>query len=105
MTAPRIATYNAHPDTVFEALLDAAENLGFRVQVIDVKSHQATIRREAKAYHLSASVTDNGLGSATLHVSWSPPGSSGAAKCGKRIVKDTTAYLASLEAPPPPPPG
>lgn len=85
-------------------MLDAATNCGFGAHVIDTASRQATIRREGKAYHLSASVTDNGLGGATLHVSWNPPASSGAAKCGKRIVKDTTAYLASLEAPPPPPP-
>ena len=107
MSTTRIATLEAHPDTVFATLLDAAAELGLSFYVIDEGRRQVELRREGKAYRVSASVTDNGWGRATLHLSWDPAGSTGGGTCAKRVVRRTRAILAGMEPPPaaPPPPG
>ena len=104
MSSSLVAAFDAHPETVFEALLDAAAGLGTRVSAVDRKALSFFVGKEGKAYRVAASVVDNGLGQATVHLSNTPPGSSAAAKCAKRLIKATTRILESLTPPPPLPP-
>ncbi|MBU1226313.1 MAG: hypothetical protein KJ698_03735 [Actinobacteria bacterium] len=104
MATSRIVIFGAHPATVFEALLDAAGTLDARVDIIDAKARQAVVSREGKSYRVAASVTDNGWGESTLCLSWTPPGSTAAGKCAKRLITATREVLEGMEAPPPPAP-
>jgi len=106
MTTLRISTFDAHPETVFGALLDAAEALETTAQIIDAKSRQAVIGKEGKSYRVSASVTDNGWGQTTLHLSWTHQGSAAARKCARRLSALTGRSLDGMVSPPPsaPPP-
>ena len=106
MTTSRITTFDAYPETVFGAMLDVADSMMYRSHIIDQRSRQAVISRDGKAYRLSVSVTDNGYGQSSLHVSWTPRGSSGASKCAKKLLKATGLSLREMSAPqiPPPPP-
>ncbi len=104
MSTTRIATLEAHPDTVFETMLDAADEMGVLAHVVDQRRRQAELRREGKGYRVSASVTDNGWGQSVLHLSWTPPGSSGGGKLAKRVAKATRRTLDGMDAPPPPAP-
>ena len=104
MTTSRISSFDAHPETVFDALLDVADGLGYRSHVVDQLNRQVVISRANKSYRLAVSVTDNGLGQATLHVSWTPPSSSGASKCAKKLLKATGISLREMIPPEVPPP-
>ncbi|MCB2222969.1 MAG: hypothetical protein KQH83_02245 [Actinobacteria bacterium] len=105
MSSSRTETFPAHPATVFEALLDAADGESrYRVHVVSARDLQAFVIRPGKSWRLSASVTDNGYGEALLHLSWEPRTSGGAGKCARRLVKGICATLADMEAPPPAPP-
>lgn len=99
-----IATFDAHPETVFEALLGAAIELGNLVTAVDRKALSLFVGKEGKSYRVAASVVDNGRGRATVHLSSTPPGSTGASKCARRLLKAATRSLESLTPPPPPEP-
>ena len=104
MTKPRIATFDAHPATVFEALLDTAEALGSKIRIIDAKARQVVFSGEGRLYQVSASINDNGRGQTTVHMSCTPPRSLTASKCAKRLIASTKRSLKDLAAYPPPTP-
>jgi len=104
MTTSRIITFDAHPQTVFEALLEVAAEMKTIARILDAKARQVIISRNTRSFRISASVTDNGRGRTTLHLSWTPPTSPGASKCAKRLIKATGDSLKQMAAPPPPAP-
>ena len=103
MSNSLVSTFDAHPETVFETLVDAAQGLGYRVSAVDPKALGLLVGKEGKSYRVAASVVDNGRRRATVHLSSTPRGSTGAAKCARRLIDATTRSLDSLALPPPPP--
>lgn len=99
MSTSRIETFGAHPATVFESLLDAADDGELRAHIIDQRRYEVVINREGKSWRLSASVTDNGLGESILHMSWQPRGSKGASKSAKRLTKQIRRTLERMAPP------
>lgn len=90
MSTSRISTLRAHPALVFDSLMGAIDERDYYVHLVDRRRWQAIVGKSGKPYRVSISVTDNGYGESTLHMSWQPPGSGGAAKVAKRLEKDTT---------------
>ena len=104
MSNSLVSTFDAHPDSVFEALVGAADELGYRLSAVDWKTSSLFVGKEGKSYQVAASVVDNGRGRATVHLSGMPPGSTAAARCSRRLMKATARSLESLTPPPTPPP-
>ncbi|MCJ7724919.1 MAG: hypothetical protein MUP76_00815 [Acidimicrobiia bacterium] len=104
MSTSLVAKFDAHPETVFEALIDAAVGMGSLISMVDAKALSLIVGKEGKSYRVAASATDNGWGKTVLHLSCTPPGSSGAAKYARRLTKATARTLVRLSPPPPPPP-
>jgi hypothetical protein len=103
MSSPKIENYAAHPATVFDAVLDAVESAGYRLHIVSNRRLQLFVSKAGKSWKLAASVTDNGLGEACLHLAWDPTSSKGAAKCAKRIARGVSRMLEEMGAPPPAP--
>ena len=99
MSTSRIETFDAHPASVFDALLGVAEELDLRYHVVDQRRFEVVITREAKNWSLSASVTDNGRGESALHMSWRPQRSSAGGKAAKRLAKRTRRTLERMTPP------
>jgi hypothetical protein len=102
MSTSRIATLEAHPAVVFDALLGAAEELGASIRLIDRRAHHAVFAPDGRSFRVSASVTESGYGHANLHLEWEPASSTAAARCAKRLVNHTRRSIAQMTAAPPP---
>ena len=97
MTASRTETLDAHPSVVFEQVLDAAEELGAVVHLLDRRHQQAVFGEATRSFRVSVSATDNGYGQTNVHASWSPSGSPAAARFARRLLRATRQQLGGLQ--------
>ncbi len=97
MAASLLRTFSLPPWQVFDVAVHSARELGLDISIIDRSSRHlflcAPLRR--KRAQLALSVTDTGLGTAALHVSWNGK-TRAAGRCASRLCRQMEHTFGSI---------
>ncbi len=98
MAASLLRTFPRPPWEVFDVAVHSAQELGLDISIVDRNSRhlffRAPLRR--KRPQLALSVTDTGLGSAALHVSWNGGKARAAGRCASRLCRQVETTFRSI---------
>ena len=98
MASSLMRTYTRSPLQVFDVAVHSAQEIGLDISLVDRNSRHLFCRAplKRKRPQLALSVTDTGLGTAALYVSWNGHGSRAAGKCATRLCREMERVLASI---------
>ncbi len=68
MPLPFIRTYPITPRYAFETCLVAAAEIGFEPTMVDPSAFHLWLKGRKQGQKISLSITDNGLGGVTIHI-------------------------------------